>query len=46
MARPKSDKPTKTVIKSVRLTPEQHEKLIKQYGTIQKALEYLVKQLN
>jgi hypothetical protein len=46
MARPKSEKPTKTVIKSVRLTHDQHEKLIKQYGTIQKALEYLATQLN
>ena len=45
MARPKSEKPTKTVITSVRLTPEQREKLVKQYGTIQKALEHLIKSL-
>lgn len=43
MARPKSDKPTKTVITSVRLTPEQRDKLIQIYGSIQKALESLIK---
>lgn len=45
MARPKSDKPTKSIIKSVRLTPDQHDKIIKEFGSIQKALEFVLSKI-
>jgi hypothetical protein len=44
MARPKSEKPTKTVIKSIRLTPDDHKRLLERFKTLQQAIEWLVNQ--
>lgn len=41
MARPKSDKPTKTINSSVRLTPEAFRALIERFGSISNALAWL-----
>jgi hypothetical protein len=43
MARPKSEQPTKSKIISIRLTEKDYEQLKKDYGSIQKALEFFLK---
>lgn len=42
MARPKSDKPTKTVIKTIRLTVEDCKLLTDKYGSVQIAIDKLL----
>jgi hypothetical protein len=42
MARPKSDKPTKSESASVRLTKEQKEEIIILFGSVQKFLEIAI----
>jgi hypothetical protein len=44
MARPKSKQPTKTIVTSIRLTPEERDTLIKQFGSIQGAINNLIRE--
>ena len=44
MARPKSKQPTKSVNTSIRLTPEARDLLIKRFGTIQRAIDHLIRE--
>ncbi len=43
MSRPKSEQPIKSKILSVRLTEKDYEQLKKDFGSIQKAVEFFLK---